>query len=132
MVILVIIAARLSRRRTRAAQDQVLRERERAHVTLASIGDAVITLSADARIEYMNASAEKMAGRTIDICRGEFFQAIFVPSQPQPDNPLERAIRDCEIALEIIRCTTPITIRNPDGNEITLVEYPAAQSGTAA
>ena len=44
------------------AELQLAAEKEKAQVTLQSIGDAVITADADGRIEYLNPVAEQLTG----------------------------------------------------------------------
>jgi diguanylate cyclase (GGDEF)-like protein/PAS domain S-box-containing protein len=52
-------------------------ERERAQVTLHSIGDAVISTDAEGYVEYLNPVAEMMTGYTVDEARGKPLQQIF-------------------------------------------------------
>ena len=53
---------RLSHLDRQAAQDAIFREKERAEVTLQSIGDGVITADTDGLIQYMNPIAEELTG----------------------------------------------------------------------
>lgn len=46
----------------RASEERVYLEQERAHVTLSSISDAVISAGSDGRITYMNGAAEHLTG----------------------------------------------------------------------
>jgi diguanylate cyclase (GGDEF)-like protein/PAS domain S-box-containing protein len=55
------IPLRALRRATRALSDQ----KQRAEVTLRSIGDGVITTDATSRVEYMNPVAERLSGWTL-------------------------------------------------------------------
>ena len=52
------------------------RERDRFHVTLASIGDAVITTALDSRIDYMNPVAERLTGHRLADAHGEPFHEV--------------------------------------------------------
>ncbi len=52
-------------------------EKERAQVTLASIGDAVITTDATGRIEYLNTAAEALTGWNRDEARGRELTEVF-------------------------------------------------------
>jgi diguanylate cyclase (GGDEF)-like protein/PAS domain S-box-containing protein len=51
------------------AEQAIFAEKERAQVTLESIGDAVITTDADGRIEYLNPVAESLTGWEEDEAR---------------------------------------------------------------
>ena len=55
----------------------LLEERERAQVTLHSIGDAVISTDAEGYVEYLNPVAEMMTGYTVDEARGKPLEQIF-------------------------------------------------------
>ncbi len=46
----------------KAAEDRLLEEKERIRVTLASIGDAVISTDAEGRVTYLNPAAEQISG----------------------------------------------------------------------
>ncbi len=46
----------------RRAEDALLAEKERMQVTLASIGDAVLTTSTDGRVDFLNRAAEALTG----------------------------------------------------------------------
>ncbi|HJS92538.1 MAG TPA: EAL domain-containing protein [Steroidobacteraceae bacterium] len=52
------------------AEQAMFAEKERAQVTLQSIGDAVISTDADGRIEYINPVAESLTAWTLEDARG--------------------------------------------------------------
>ena len=52
-------------------------EQERAYVTLGSIGDGVIAMTLDGKIEYMNIVAEQGTGWDLEESRGRFLSDIF-------------------------------------------------------
>jgi diguanylate cyclase (GGDEF)-like protein/PAS domain S-box-containing protein len=59
------------------AAEELFREKERAQVTLRSIGDGVITTDAAGRVEYLNPNAELMTGWSADTARGMPFTTVF-------------------------------------------------------
>lgn len=62
----------------RKHRDELLfREKELAHVTLHSIGDAVIATDADATIEYLNPVAETLTGWSATEARGHRLDTVF-------------------------------------------------------
>ena len=74
------------------AEQQIFAEKERAQVTLQSIGDAVISADADGRIEYINPVAENLTAWRLDEARGrpigEVLTLIDEISRDPIDNPL--------------------------------------------
>ena len=56
--------------RRKQAEQAVIAEKERAQVTLQSIGDGVISTCAQGLIEYLNPVAEKLTGWSIEEARG--------------------------------------------------------------
>ncbi len=112
-------------------QRKLLLERERAHVTLNSIGDGVLSTDIWGRVTYLNAVAEKMTGWTSNEAAGqalaEVFQIVDGISHKACPNPAEAALRQdhivgvtpsCQLVrrdgqvLEIENCTAPIRDRN--------------------
>jgi diguanylate cyclase (GGDEF)-like protein/PAS domain S-box-containing protein len=78
------------------AEQAVFAEKERAQVTLASIGDAVISTNADGRIDYLNAVAETLTAWSIDEARGrpigDVLNLINEITREPIENPLLRAL----------------------------------------
>jgi diguanylate cyclase (GGDEF)-like protein/PAS domain S-box-containing protein len=85
----------------RKAVEQVLaEEREKALVTLCSIGDAVITTDANGRVDFLNPVAEKLTGWRQDEATGHSLGDIFrvVDEYGKPiDDPLSRTLSEGDI-----------------------------------
>jgi PAS domain S-box-containing protein len=100
-VVLVCVVFDLSRRnllvRQRAAQ-AIADQRERLRVTLASIGDAVITTDGEGLVASLNAVAESLTGWSQDEAVGQPLDAVFriVNEQTRKgvENPATRALRE--------------------------------------
>ena len=79
------------------AEKEIFNEKERLAVTLASIGDAVITTDIQGRISLMNPVAEKITGWSIHDARGkpftEVIQLINERGSRQCFNPVELAMK---------------------------------------
>jgi PAS domain S-box-containing protein len=77
---------------------QAEEQRERLRVTLASIGDAVITTDTSGRITFMNLAAESLTGWTHDEAAGhelmEVFTIIDEESRRTIESPVPRVFRD--------------------------------------
>jgi len=82
-------------------QEALFDEKERAQVTLDSIGDAVITTDHDGHVEYLNPVAEKLTGWSASEARhqhlGRIFQIIDeISRKPAPD-PVEQCLVDGKV-----------------------------------
>jgi diguanylate cyclase (GGDEF)-like protein/PAS domain S-box-containing protein len=81
------------------ARDALQQEKERAQVTLGSIGDGVITTDLLGNIEYMNTVAEQSTGWKIDDARGKpilkVFRIIDEKNLEPPPDPVSICLRKC-------------------------------------
>jgi len=83
-------------------EQRLQKERERAQITLHSIGDAVITVDHVGRVEQMNTVAEQLTGFTLKQIRGRPNDEVLdlvheTPGLPQP-TPLAGALNRGEVA----------------------------------
>jgi len=82
----------------RRAQARAAERSEVWRVTLASIGDAVITTDATGDVTYLNAVAEKLTGWNTEDARGEPLETVFrivnEHTRERSPNPAERALRE--------------------------------------
>jgi diguanylate cyclase (GGDEF)-like protein/PAS domain S-box-containing protein len=88
----------------KALKEVLFVENERAHVTLNSIGDAVLTTDTSGRVTYLNLVAERMTGWSREEASGhpltDVFQIIDGVTREPARNPLALAVRlDMTIAL---------------------------------
>jgi PAS domain S-box-containing protein len=81
-----------------AQQQQLHAREERLTATLMSIGDAVIVVDAEQRIQRMNPVAETLTGWREADARGQSLEAVLAPLEPQQRTPrplrLDRVLRD--------------------------------------
>jgi diguanylate cyclase (GGDEF)-like protein/PAS domain S-box-containing protein len=84
--------------RVRQMVEGVFQQKELAEVTMDSIGDAVITTDAAARVEYLNPVAEGLTGWTTDEAKGrplmEIFNIVNGYNREPKENPIERCLRE--------------------------------------
>jgi len=82
----------------RRAQVRASERRELLQVTLASIGDAVITTNLEGRITYLNAVAESLTGWTQREAVGQPLESVFrivnETTRRPVDNPAAKALRE--------------------------------------
>ena len=79
----------------RRAELAVHAEKERAEVTLQSIGDAVITTGADGAIDYLNPVAEQLTGWTLAEARGQAVDAVLRIVTEASHEPVESLVARC-------------------------------------
>ena len=81
----------------KTAEEMLFTEKERAQVTLNSIGDAVLSTDLEGKVTYLNVVAEKITGWTREEAAGKDIDEVFViidGSTREPcTNPLRAAIR---------------------------------------
>jgi len=90
--LIVVIEDITSQKELEAERDRILQElsqeKELAQVTLHSIGDAVITTDAQARVRYCNSVAEKLTGYPADEAKGKFIQDVVTLQEEQTREPV--------------------------------------------
>jgi diguanylate cyclase (GGDEF)-like protein/PAS domain S-box-containing protein len=109
----------------KTAEDALFTEKERASVTLNSIGDAVLSTDILGNITYLNVVAEKMTGWTCTEALGkrldEVFYIIDGETQKIAPNPMEIAVRTGKTVGLTANC---ILIRR-DGSESSIEDSAA-------
>ncbi|WP_337177336.1 PAS domain S-box protein [Paludisphaera sp.] len=82
----------------RRAEEALEAERERLRITLASIGDGVVSTDAQGRVTYLNPVAEALTGWTIAEAAGrplvEVFRIVNEHTRAEVENPALRALRE--------------------------------------
>ncbi|TIV07537.1 MAG: PAS domain S-box protein, partial [Mesorhizobium sp.] len=77
LILLVVWRTRKLIIQRQAFQSALNAERERAQITLASIGQAVISTDAEGRLGYMNAGAERLLACSLAAARGRRIPSLF-------------------------------------------------------
>ncbi len=109
----------------KAAEESLFEEKERAQVTLNSIGDAVLTTDLLGKVTYLNLVTEKMTGWSQDEALGrpvaEVFMILDGETRLPAANPMLRAIEENRtVELE----TDSVLIRR-DGSEFAIEDSAA-------
>jgi diguanylate cyclase (GGDEF)-like protein/PAS domain S-box-containing protein len=89
-------------------EDALYVEKERAQVTLNSIGDAVLSTDISGKVSYLNLVAEKMTGWSREEAAGRALAEVFkivdgATRQTAPD-PMERAIKENKTVGLTVNC----------------------------
>ena len=77
------------------AEEALQAEKERAQVTLHSIGDAVITTDAEGRVEYLNPVAEKITEWSLREAKGRHVGEVFRIINEETRQPAVDPVRRC-------------------------------------
>ena len=120
-----ISAVKASEQAVKAAKEALSRERERARVTLESIGDAVISTDANGQVTYLNAVAEDLTGWSREDAFGQAFSRVFKVVDTDTGklvlDPAERAME----SLEIVEIPANCLLLRPDGSELAIEDSAA-------
>jgi diguanylate cyclase (GGDEF)-like protein/PAS domain S-box-containing protein len=110
----------------RAAHAEALfDEKERAQVTLNSIGDAVMSCDVSSRVTYLNKVAERLTGWTGEKATGrpieDVFRVIDATTRTPIPNPMALAIRENKTVL----LAPDSILSRPDGIEVAIEDSAA-------
>ncbi len=111
--------------KVRQTADALFRQKELAEVTLYSIGDAVITTDADARVEYLNPMAEEMTGWGSEEARGRPLKEVFRIVDGHTRQPAVNPVDECLREGHVVGLANNTTLIRRDGTEV-LVDDSAA------
>ncbi len=107
------------------AETRVFEEKERAQVTLQSIGDGVITTDAEGCIDYINPVAQELIGWEIRSARGkpisEVMTIINQNTRAAVDNPVTRCLSEGRV----ITLAENSVLINREGSEIPIQDSAA-------
>lgn len=109
-------------------------EKERAQITLASIGDAVISTNASGEVDYMNPAAERLIGRTALQAKGSplasLFRILDEETGEQKDGQIEQILNGYTLTAN----TRPQLLQRHDATSvaISMVGAPVTKEGALA
>jgi len=112
-------------RALRRATDDLRDEKERAEVTLHSIGDAVITTDAGAHVEYLNPVAEQLTGWSTAEAKGKPLDEIFVLVNELTQEPVQNPLQQAMATKTIIPLANHSALIRRDGKHIPIEDNAA-------
>lgn len=107
------------------AFNELANEKEKAQITLRSIGDAVITTDADMRIDYLNPIAERLIGWTASQVQGRHIDEILNIYNEMLHQPTVNPIRECFENDNSEIKNHAILVRNTDQKEFHIENFAA-------
>ncbi|MEA2094420.1 MAG: diguanylate cyclase, partial [Pseudomonadota bacterium] len=102
------------------ADFELHQEKERAQVTLHSIGDAVITTDVNGQVEYLNQAAEQLTGWENSIARGLPFNRVFSLFDDASRAGIEKPVSQALQTGSVIRSTHDCVLRRHDGRKLSI------------
>ena len=107
------------------AEEALSDEKERAQVTLHSIGDAVITTDAEGNVEYLNPIAETLTGWTNDGARGLSLDTVFRIIEEDSREPAADPVARCLEQGKIVGLANHSVLIDRSGREYAIEDTAA-------
>jgi len=104
----------------KAAERALFREKERAQVTLQSIGDAVLTTDAAGRVEYLNPAAEQLTGWDRRDAQGKRVEDVIELLDEESGRTVEPPVVRCLAEGRTITLSGNIALMHRDGTSIAI------------
>ncbi len=111
--------------RVRDSEAALYEEKERAVVTLHSIGDAVITTDPEGRVEYFNPLAERLTGWSLEEAQGCSLDEILLLVDEATQKQVENPVKLCLARRSVIDPQHEILLRRRDGEEVAITDSAA-------
>jgi diguanylate cyclase (GGDEF)-like protein/PAS domain S-box-containing protein len=102
------------------AEEALYREKERAQVTLASIGDGVVRTDASGRIDYLNPVAERLTGWKADAALGLSVAEVFRVVDEITRKPLADPVALCLEEKRVVESPGHALLLSLDGKEYSV------------
>jgi len=111
-------------------QASLFEEKERAQVTLRSIGEAVITTDASGIVEYLNPIAEQLTGWTEAEARGQPIDNVFKIAEDGSYKPCDNLVLHCLQQSQICNLEQDIVLIGRNGQQFAIEDTIAPIRGS--
>ena len=111
--------------RVRESETALYQEKERAEVTLYSIGDAVITTDEGGRIDYFNPVAERLTGWSLENVQGKPLSDVMRLINENTREPVANPVELCLKCGEILELAEHTLLIRDDGDEVAIADSAA-------
>ena len=109
----------------KAAERALFEEKERAEVTLKSIGDAVVTTDAGGKVVYLNPVAEQLTGWERRVARGRPVQEVIQLKDDVKGEIVESPVLRCLREGRLATLTEHSVLVSRDGTEVAIQDSAA-------
>jgi len=106
-------------------QNKVLDNEEKLYATLLSVGDGVIAINENKKIQFMNPVANQLSGWEANEALGQDIDKILTIIDEYSRQPIKSSIDQVFTSEEIVELSEPALLVSKDGRE-TPIEYTAA------
>lgn len=104
----------------RATEEALYREKERAQVTLNSIGDGVLTTDATGAMNYLNPAAEAILGLDLTNVQGRFYAEVLNIQDEATKKPAPDPIAKCFGRKSVVSLSQHTILINAQGQEFAV------------
>lgn len=109
----------------KVAETRIFEEKERAQVTLQSIGDGVVTTDAEGRIDYVNPVAQDLTGWDMRNARGKTVNEIMTLVNEHTRSTVENPVLRCLKEGRVITLPPNSMLISRDGQEVPIQDSAA-------
>ncbi len=109
----------------KAMEAQLFEEKERAQVTLASIGDAVLTTDAEGFVTFMNGVAERLTGWKLAEALKAPVETVVSLLDEETRQSMPHPVERCRAGAQIVELAGNTLLINRDGHEISIQDSAA-------
>lgn len=107
------------------AESALYKEKERAQVTLQSIGDAVITTDANGNVDYLNPAAEELTGWERRRAQGQPIEEILCLVDDQTGEPVTNPVRRALREGRVVGLSENVAMQTQNGGQIAIQDSAA-------
>ncbi|MCW8891483.1 MAG: diguanylate cyclase, partial [Sedimenticola sp.] len=104
----------------KTAQEQLFQERDKADVTLQSIGDAVITTDTNYLITYANPIAEKILGHSLTAIKGRYLSDVALFMTKEQGEVIDNLVAYYQQTHHRNNAQSHLVLKHPSGREISI------------
>jgi diguanylate cyclase (GGDEF)-like protein/PAS domain S-box-containing protein len=104
----------------KAAERALHKEKERAEVTLKSIGDAVLSTDAEGKVDYMNSVAEQLTSWERRAAEGRQVEDVVVLKSETDGTAVENPVRRCLVEGRTVALAADVVLLARDGSAIAI------------
>ncbi len=115
----------------RQSESALSNEKERAEVTLSSIGDAVLTTDAGEKVEFLNPAAERLTGWVSANARGRPLAEVVTLMDESADKPLESVVGRCLSQAGPVTVDEHVLLKTRNGDHAVMVSAAPIRGGDA-